>query len=448
MTTSICATTRRGPTRALVSRGRLPPWLVVERDTRTHAIMSVALARRRRRRSRADALGRNKLTGLPPARAAASSTARARCRSPSTASAIAAIPATRWPRRCWRTACASSAARSSITARAASSPRAPRSRTRWWSCAAARAASPTRARPSPSCIDGLVAASQNRWPSLRFDLLAVNSLLAPFFAAGFYYKTFMWPAAFWEKLYEPLIRRAAGLGRASLEPDPDRYEKAFAHCDVLVIGGGPGGADGGAGGGARRRARHPGEEDFRLGGRLLAETLTIGGEPAAGLGRERRCRAVGAAQRAPHAAHHRVRRLRRAPTARSSASTITSRRRRRTSRASAAGASSPSVRCWPPARIERPHGVRRQRPARHHAGVRRAHLSQSLRRRSGPARRRASPPATTAGARRPTWRAPASASRPSSIRARTRDSVAAAPLARHCRRHGREGARRHRSCAE
>ena len=62
-------------------------------------------------------------------------------------------------------------------------------------------------------FDGLEAHSQNRWPSLRFDVSAINSLFAPFFVAGFYYKTFMWPAAFWEKLYEPVIRRAAGLGR-------------------------------------------------------------------------------------------------------------------------------------------------------------------------------------------------------------------------------------------
>src|SRR5690606_26531015 len=62
--------------------------------------------------------------------------------------------------------------------------------------------------------DGLTATSQNRWPSLRLDLMAVNSLLSPVFVAGFYYKTFMWPAALWEKLYEPMIRRAAGLGRA------------------------------------------------------------------------------------------------------------------------------------------------------------------------------------------------------------------------------------------
>ena len=59
--------------------------------------------------------------------------------------------------------------------------------------------------------DGLEASSQNRWPSLSFDALAVNDLLSPFFAAGFYYKTFMWPKSFWEKVYEPAIRRAAGL---------------------------------------------------------------------------------------------------------------------------------------------------------------------------------------------------------------------------------------------
>ena len=89
--------------------------------------------------------------------------------------------------------------------------------------------------------DGLIAASQNRWPSLAFDIGAVNDLLSRFLVAGFYYKTFMWPAKFWEALYEPLIRRAAGLGRAAGAEDPDHYEKAFAHCDVLVIGGGPAG---------------------------------------------------------------------------------------------------------------------------------------------------------------------------------------------------------------
>ena len=87
--------------------------------------------------------------------------------------------------------------------------------------------------------EGLEAASQNRWPSLKFDLLSVNQLAGPIFVGGFYYKTFMWPAALWEKLYEPMIRRAAGLGSASQLPDPDTYEKAAAFCDVLVIGAGP-----------------------------------------------------------------------------------------------------------------------------------------------------------------------------------------------------------------
>ncbi len=123
--------------------------------------------------------------------------------------------------------------------------------------------------------EGLEARSQNRWPSLAFDAGAISSLLSPIFVAGFYYKTFMWPAAFWEKIYEPLIRRAAGLGRASLEADPDSYEKAHAFCDVLVIGGGP------AGLAAALAAARCGarvilcDEDFLLGGRLNHERHEI-----------------------------------------------------------------------------------------------------------------------------------------------------------------------------
>jgi len=128
--------------------------------------------------------------------------------------------------------------------------------------------------------DGLDAASQNRWPSLKFDVLAANQLLSPIFGAGFYYKTFMWPAAFWEKVYEPAIRRAAGLGRGAGLPDPDHYEKAYAFCDVLVIGAGPAGLAA-ALAAARSGARVIlAEEDFRLGGRLLAERDEIDGVPA------------------------------------------------------------------------------------------------------------------------------------------------------------------------
>ena len=89
--------------------------------------------------------------------------------------------------------------------------------------------------------DGLDAISQNRWPSLSFDVGAVNDLGSPFFSAGFYYKTFMWPKVAWKSLYEPVIRAAAGLGVAPDQPDPDHYAARFAHCDVLVIGAGAAG---------------------------------------------------------------------------------------------------------------------------------------------------------------------------------------------------------------
>jgi sarcosine oxidase subunit alpha len=127
--------------------------------------------------------------------------------------------------------------------------------------------------------NGLEAMSQNRWPSLRFDILSLNSILAPLLAAGFYYKTFMWPASFWERIYEPLIRNAAGLGRAASLPDPDHYEHAFAFCDVLIVGSGP------AGLAAARVASRAGgriilcEQDFLFGGRLLADGREIDGVP-------------------------------------------------------------------------------------------------------------------------------------------------------------------------
>jgi len=126
---------------------------------------------------------------------------------------------------------------------------------------------------------GLEAVSQNRWPSLNFDMLAVNDLFAPFLGAGFYYKTFMWPRAFWERVYEPAIRRAAGLGALSGESDTAHSEKAFAFCDVLVIGAGPAGLM------AALAAARAGadvilaDEDARMGGRLLAETQEVDGKP-------------------------------------------------------------------------------------------------------------------------------------------------------------------------
>ena len=127
--------------------------------------------------------------------------------------------------------------------------------------------------------DGLVAHPQNCWPSLNFDFLGINDLLAPFLTAGFYYKTFMWPSVFWEKVYEPIIRRAAGLGSASLEPDPDCYDKGFLHADILVIGAGPAGLS------AALTAARSGvrvivvDEDFVTGGRLNAESYILDDKP-------------------------------------------------------------------------------------------------------------------------------------------------------------------------
>jgi len=128
--------------------------------------------------------------------------------------------------------------------------------------------------------DGLEAFSQNSWPSLKYDAMAVNDLISPFLGAGFYYKTFMWPKAFWEKLYEPVIRRAAGLGALSQKKNPDLYEKAFAHCDVLIIGAGPTGLMATLTAGRAGKSVILADENPRLGGRLLLEDEQINGAPA------------------------------------------------------------------------------------------------------------------------------------------------------------------------
>lgn len=130
-------------------------------------------------------------------------------------------------------------------------------------------------------FSGLQATSQNRWPSLTFDVQALNGLLKPVFAAGFYYKTFMWPASFWEKVYEPVIRRAAGLGQASRSDDPDHYERNNAHCDLLIIGAGPAGLMAALMAGRAGAKVILCDSDCRVGGQLLSTTEIIDGRPAA-----------------------------------------------------------------------------------------------------------------------------------------------------------------------
>lgn len=126
--------------------------------------------------------------------------------------------------------------------------------------------------------DGLTARAVNCWPNVRFDVGCVNDLLSRFLAAGFYYKTFMWPT--WH-LYEGFIRKAAGLGRAPEGADPDRYETRHAHCDVLVVGAGPAGlaaAGAAAASGARVILA---EQDNHLGCQLLWDGGWIDGKPGA-----------------------------------------------------------------------------------------------------------------------------------------------------------------------
>ncbi len=85
--------------------------------------------------------------------------------------------------------------------------------------------------------DGLICNSQNCWPSVKFDIGGINNFLSPLLPAGFYYKTFMWPASFWEK-YEYFIRKSAGLGKSPSKQDPDMYDHRYMHCDILIVGGG------------------------------------------------------------------------------------------------------------------------------------------------------------------------------------------------------------------
>ena len=123
--------------------------------------------------------------------------------------------------------------------------------------------------------NGLEANSQNHRGPLSFDLMAITDFFSPMLGAGFYYKTFMWPKAFWEKLYEPAIRNSAGLGTLSTEPDPDTYDKGFRYCDILIIGAGASGLSAALTAASSGAKVILADEDFLMGGRLNSETAKI-----------------------------------------------------------------------------------------------------------------------------------------------------------------------------
>ena len=140
---------------------------------------------------------------------------------------------------------------------------------------------PNQRATTTELFDGLQATSQNHWPSLEFDIGVVNNYAARFLPAGFYYKTFIHPRPFWKHVFEPIIRRSAGLGRAPTEADPDRYEQAYAFCDILIVGGGIAGLQTALTAAAAGKRVILLEQTPHLGGRAPVDGDLIDGKPAA-----------------------------------------------------------------------------------------------------------------------------------------------------------------------
>ncbi len=129
-------------------------------------------------------------------------------------------------------------------------------------------------------FEGLTATSQNHWPSLEFDVGAINTHLSRFLPAGFYYKMFMYPRSFWKHVYEPIIRKSAGLGKAPKDRDQDTYEHFHAHVDVLIVGGGIAGLAAALAAGERGARVLLIEQTAHWGGRAVVDTPEIDGMPA------------------------------------------------------------------------------------------------------------------------------------------------------------------------
>jgi sarcosine oxidase, subunit alpha len=218
--------------------------------------------------------------------------------------------------------------------------------------------------------DGMTAVSQNRWPSLDWDIGVVNGWISRVIPAGFYYKTLKWPQSFWKSVYEPLIRRAAGLGTAPTGRDPDSYEQMHAYCDVLVVGAGVAGlaaAEAAAASGARVIIA---DENPRFGGLADIAGGTIDGGPQLDWVNERVCALAASETGACSAAHHRDR-----PLPPQLPADVRAPRRSRPGAAGTRHAAPSPVEGASEAggpgdwRHRAPDPVCQQRPARHHAGL-------------------------------------------------------------------------------
>ncbi|WP_458790233.1 sarcosine oxidase subunit alpha family protein [Yoonia sp. MH D7] len=139
---------------------------------------------------------------------------------------------------------------------------------------------PNQRMTTTELFDGLTATSQNHWPSLEFDVGAINTHLSRFLPAGFYYKMFIHPRPFWKYIYEPIIRHSAGLGKAPTEADPDTYEHYHATFDVMVIGGGIAGLAAALSAGQSGARVMLVEQTADWGGRAVVDIPKIDGIPA------------------------------------------------------------------------------------------------------------------------------------------------------------------------
>ncbi|MFZ0099063.1 MAG: 2Fe-2S iron-sulfur cluster-binding protein, partial [Gemmobacter sp.] len=139
---------------------------------------------------------------------------------------------------------------------------------------------PNQRTTTTELFDGLTCTSQNHWPSLEFDVGVVNNYAARFLPAGFYYKTFIHPRFAWKHVFEPVVRQSAGLGKVPKERDADRYEQAYAFCDILVVGGGIAGLQAALTAGRAGKRVWLVEQTAHWGGRAVVDGAEIDGQPA------------------------------------------------------------------------------------------------------------------------------------------------------------------------